>query len=67
MMPTFNASKDMNERAWRLGISVEVHIDITEPGFVPTVEQGAKMGAALNAAHMAILESLEATGFSARF
>ena len=58
----FNASTDMNERAKRLGINVEVNIDLTDEHQPNAVEHIA-LQSALAAAHEVILRILESAGF----
>lgn len=59
----FDAPKDMNDRAKALGVNVEVHIELTGPPRIVSPKESAKLRAALNAAHLAVLQSLEAAGF----
>jgi hypothetical protein len=56
----FQASKELNDRAKALGVDVQV--DITIPRPAEPLEE-AKLLAAVTAAHIVILESLEASGF----
>lgn len=59
-----NAPKAFNDRAKALGINVEINIDLTRRGYVPSEHEEEKLRAALLAAHEAILISLESSGFT---